>query len=154
MLARAAMRRPYHSEHQTGSCLKNAAQDHAATLEVTMIFLVQMLLVLTAMLWLVPVLTDNGVQVRGGFVKATLILLGIAFLDAGLWIGLTALTVFTNLIANFLTLGLVGLLVRALAYWLFGRMFPGCLYVRSYGSALGAAIIMTVASWGILHLIN
>jgi uncharacterized membrane protein YvlD (DUF360 family) len=119
-----------------------------------MLWLLQTLLILLAMLWLVPVLTDNNVRVRGGFLKGAFVLIGVSILEVVLWIGLTVITLFGDVLLNILTLGLVGLLVRGLAYLMVGRLCPGCLYVRDYWSAFGAALIMTVANWGIMHFIH
>jgi uncharacterized membrane protein YvlD (DUF360 family) len=119
-----------------------------------MLWLFQSLLVLAAMLWLVPVLTDNNVRVHGGFIKAALVLIGVSVFDVLLWTGLTVVTLFADVLLNFLTLGLIGLLVNALAYLIVGRLFPRSLYVRDYMSAFAAAAIMTIASWGITHFIH
>lgn len=119
-----------------------------------MIWLLQTLLILVAMLWLVPVLTDNRVRVQGGLVKGALVLCGVAVFDVVLWSGLTVITLFADVLLNWLTLGFVGLLVQGLAYLIVGRLFPSALHVRNYGSAFAAALIMTIAGWGITHFIH
>ncbi len=119
-----------------------------------MIWLIHVLLLLAAMLVLVPAFTGNGVRVQGGFFKAALLLVGISLTNSVLWTVLTGLTLFTNLLFNWLTLGLVELAVNGLAFLVVGRLFPGSLHVRNFWSAFGAALVMAVSAWGIPILVQ
>lgn len=114
-----------------------------------MILILQVVLLVLAWLVAVPALTGNNVSVRGGFFAGLLVLLLVGVANIALWSVLTVLTVGGTIVGNHLFFGLVGLLINGLAILCTGRLFPGVLYVRDYGSAFFAALVMTLASYGI-----
>lgn len=110
--------------------------------------LIRLALLVLTMLVVVPVFTGNAVSVpKGGFFRGLFAVLGVCLLNWGLWWVIALFTVGTSLVANWLLLGLVALLVNALAFSLTAKIAPSVLYVRDYGSAVWAALIMTIASW-------
>jgi uncharacterized membrane protein YvlD (DUF360 family) len=112
-------------------------------------FILEVVLLVLAMLVAVPALTGGNMRVHGGFFSGLLVLVIAAIVNVGLWFGLTLLTVGGTIVGNWLTFGLVGLLINGLAFYFTGRLMPSTLYVRSYGSAFFAGLIMTLASWAI-----
>lgn len=110
-------------------------------------FVVKAVLMTLALLVLVPVVTGGGVMVRqGGIFKGLFTLFIIACLNWCLWLVFALFTVGGALLVNWLTFGLVGLLINALAYKCTAKAFPEVLFVRSYGSAILASLVMTISS--------
>ncbi len=110
-------------------------------------FLITVVLQVLVLLLVVPAATSGGVAVRsGGFVRGVLALLVIGLLNLSLWFAITLLTIGTALIAQAITFGLVGLLINALAIKITGALMEDAFYVRSYGSAFIAAIVMVVSN--------
>ncbi len=103
-------------------------------------------LMVVAMLVFVPGFTADRVKVRGGFLAGLCALVVIGFVNAGLWVGLTLITVGGTLIGNIITLGLVGLLINGLAILFTSKLMPRTLFVRDYMSAFWAALVMALAS--------
>lgn len=118
-----------------------------------MIWLIQIALLVLAWLVAVPAFTGNSVNVRGGFFAGLLVMLLVGVGNIALWSVLTVLTVGGTIVGNHLFFGLVGLLINGLAILCTGRLFPGILYVRDYGSAFLAALVMTLASYGVHMLV-
>jgi uncharacterized membrane protein YvlD (DUF360 family) len=111
-------------------------------------FIVETILMLFVMLYAVPALTGGGVAVpAGGFLRALGALVVIGLLNTGLWTIITAFSIGGAILADYLTFGLVGLLVNALALLITARVAPSVLYVRSYWSAIGGAVVTTLASY-------
>lgn len=116
--------------------------------------LLRLFLMLVAMLVLVPAFTGGGVQVRsGGIFRGLCAMILICIVNWFIWVGFTALSLGLVIPLHFLTLGIVGLLFNALAFWATGKLFDGILYVRSFGSAFIAALVMTLASAVISHIL-
>ena len=117
-------------------------------------FLISIALQVLALLVVVPAVTGNGVAVRrGGFFRGLLVLFCIGLTNMILWFGLTLLTVGTTLLAQWLTFGLVGLLINALAIKVVGSVLNDAFYVRSYGSAFLAAIVMVLTNCAIRYFL-
>jgi len=115
--------------------------------------ILHVVLMVLAMLVAVPAFTDNGVKVRGGFLSGLFALVVVGCVNAGLWVGLTLITVGGTMVGNVLTLGLVGLLINGLAIMLTSKLMPGTLLVRSYMSAFWAALVLTLCSCAISMLL-
>lgn len=110
-------------------------------------FLLSIVLQVLVLLIVVPACTGQGVAVRqGGFLRGLLALICIGLTNMALWFVLAIVTVGMAVVAQFLTFGLVGLLVNALAIKATGSMLKDVLYVRSFGSAFYAALVMVVAN--------
>lgn len=106
------------------------------------------------LLLIVPACTSGGVAVRqGGLFRGLLAILLIGLLNVSLWFAITLLTVGTALIAQVITFGLVGLLINALAIRLTGAIMGDALYVRSFGSAFVASIVMVLSNLAIQHFL-
>lgn len=111
-------------------------------------FAIKAVLMTLALLILVPAATGGGVAVRqGGLIKGLFTLFVIGCLNFCLWLFFGLFTVGSALVFDWLTFGLVGLLINALAYKCTASVFPEVLYVRSYGSAFWAALVMTISSY-------
>lgn len=111
-------------------------------------FLITILLQVLVLLFVVPPVTSNGVAVRQGSVfRGILALLCIGLLNMALWFVLTIFTAGLAVVASWLTFGLVGLLVNALAIRVTAGLLGDVLYVRSFGSAFLAAIVMVVTNF-------
>lgn len=116
-------------------------------------FLLRVVLLVLTLLVVVPAATGNGVAVRrGGFFRGFMSLLVIGLLNLVLWAGFTLLTLGTAVLLNVLLCGLVGIVVHACAFWLTSRVMPDVLYVRGFGSACWASVIMTVVGFLINHV--
>jgi uncharacterized membrane protein YvlD (DUF360 family) len=110
-------------------------------------FLVSLVLQVLVLLVVVPAVTANGVAVRqGGFFRGLIALVCIGLTNMILWFLLTIFTVGMTVLLQFLTFGLVGLLINALAIRATGSALKDVLYVKSFGSALGAALTMVIAN--------
>lgn len=117
-------------------------------------FLISIALQVLALLVVVPAVTGNGVAVRqGGFFRGLLVLFCIGLTNMILWFGLTLVTVGMTIVTQWLTFGLVGLLINALAIKLVGKALNDVLYVRSYGSAFLAAIVMVLTNCAIRYFL-
>lgn len=117
-------------------------------------FLISIALQVLVLLIVVPAVTSNGVAVRqGGFVRGLMALICIGLTNMALWFILTIATVGLTVVFQFLTFGLVGLLINALAFKATAAMLNDVLYVRSFGSALGAALVMVLANCAIHHFL-
>ncbi len=115
--------------------------------------IIKVILTVLAMLVAVPLLTDGNVKVRSDFFGGLVTLLLIGVLNVLLWFGLTLVTVGGVVIANLITCGIVGLLINGLAISVTGKLLPEVLYVRHYGWAVVAGLIMTVVGYFIHHLV-
>lgn len=117
-------------------------------------FLISIALQVLVLLIVVPAVTSNGVAVRqGGFFRGLLALICIGLTNMALWFILTIATVGLTVVFQVLTFGLVGLLINALAFQATAGMLKDVLYVRSFGSALGAALVMVLANCAIHHFL-
>lgn len=117
--------------------------------------LVRLVLMVLVLLVIVPAATDGGVRVRNaGFFRALFTLLLVGLLNTGLWMLVGLSTLGVAILANVLLFGLIGLLINGTAFVLASEILPEVLYVRSFGSACWASLIMTVASMVINHQIN
>ena len=117
-------------------------------------FLISLVLQVLVQLVVVPAATGNGVAVRqGGFFRGLLALICIGLANLALWFGLTILTVGMTVLFQILSCGLVGLVINALAIQLTGAMLKDVLYVRSFGSAFFAGVIMMVCNYLIGHFV-
>ncbi len=117
-------------------------------------FLISIALQVLVLLIVVPAVTSNGVAVReGGFFRGLLALICIGLTNMILWFGLTILTVGMTVVLQFLTFGLVGLLINALAFKVTAATLKDVLYVRSFGSAFGAALVMVIANCAIRYFL-
>lgn len=111
-------------------------------------FLVTVILQVLVLLLVVPPATTGGVAVRqGSFFRGILALLCIGLANIALWSVLTIATAGLAVVASWLTFGLVGVLVNALAFRVTGGLFSDVLYVRSFGSAFVAAAVMVVSNF-------
>jgi len=117
--------------------------------------LIHVVLLLGALLWLVPRVTDGGVAVRqGSAFRGILALIAIALVNHIGW-HLLALAGIATVVptGTMLVAGLVAWLVQGVAFAIVGKILPGVIYVRSFGTALGAALTMTAASWLVMLLV-
>lgn len=109
-------------------------------------FFIALALKVVVLLVVVPAVTSGNVAIRqGGFFRGLLILLSIGLLNLALWPLLAIFTLGAILVAQMATFGLVGLVVNALAFRIAGAM-SDAFYVKNFGSALGAALTMSVAN--------
>lgn len=109
-------------------------------------FLISLVLKVVVLLVIVPAVTSGNVAVRqGGFIRGLLILVSIGIVNLALWPALAIVTFGMVLVAQIATFGLVGIVVNALAFRLAGAM-TDAFYVKNFGSALGAALTMSVAN--------
>lgn len=115
-------------------------------------FLLKIALLVLTLLVVVPAFTGGAVAVRrGGFFRGLVSLFVVGLMNFILWLVFALATAGVALVGNFLTFGLVGVLINALAFLATARSMPEVLYVKDYGSAFWAALIMTVAS-GLIHM--
>lgn len=118
-------------------------------------FVIKAVLMTLSLLVVVPVVTGGGVMVRrGGIIKGLFTLFVIACLNFALWLGFAVFTVGGAVLANWLTFGLIGILINALAYKCAAGVFPEVLYVRNYSSAFVASLVMTITSCLIAHFVH
>jgi uncharacterized membrane protein YvlD (DUF360 family) len=112
------------------------------------------LLLLAALLYVVPAVTDSGVAIRkNSVVRGFLALIVLALLNNIFWHVLVIAGVRLEMPLTLLSYGLVGWLAGSLGIFVTGRIMPGVLYVRSFASAMGASLILTLAGWVIAHLL-
>ncbi len=117
-------------------------------------FLISLALQVLILLVVVPAFTGGGVMVRqGGFFRGLLVLVCIGLTNSILWFALTLLTVGMTLVLQFLTFGLVGLLINALAIKCTSAALKDVLYVRGFGSAFAAALIMVLGNCAIRYFL-
>ncbi len=117
-------------------------------------FLIRLALMVLTLLVVVPAVTGGGVAVRrGGFFRGLLSVIVIGLVNMCLWFGITLLTLGTVLPLQILTFGFVGLLINALAFRATAAVMPEVLYVKSFGTAFGASLVMTIATWAINHFL-
>lgn len=77
-------------------------------------FVVKAVLMTLSLLIVVPVVTGGGVMVRrGGIIKGLFTLFVIACLNFALWLGFAVFTVGGAVLVNWLTFGLIGILINA-----------------------------------------
>jgi len=113
-------------------------------------FLISIALQVLALLIVVPAVTGQGVAVRkGGFFRGLLVLFCIGLTNLILWFVLTLFTVGMTLVLQYLTFGLVGLLINALAIKMTSNALDDVLYVRNFGSAFLAAVVMVLTNCAI-----
>ncbi|MCA9804526.1 MAG: phage holin family protein [Cyanobacteria bacterium HKST-UBA02] len=106
------------------------------------------------LLVLVPNVTGGGVAVRqGGLIRGLITVLFIGLVNVGLWVGLAMLTLGTALAVQVVTFGLLGIIVNALAIRVVGGILPDVLYVRNFGSAFSAAVVITICNFLIGYLL-
>jgi uncharacterized membrane protein YvlD (DUF360 family) len=112
--------------------------------------LIDLALLVLVMLFAVPALTGGAVAVpSGGFLRAFMAIVAIVLTNILLWFLISMASFGGAIIADFLTFGLVALVVNGAAFWLTAKFAPNVLFVRNFPSALGAALITTIASYGI-----
>lgn len=117
-------------------------------------FLIRLALMVLTLLVVVPAVTGGGVAVRqGGFFRGLLSLIVIGLVNLCLWFGITLATLGAVVPLQILTFGLVGLLINALAFKATSAVMPEVLYVKSFGTAFGASLVMTIATWAINHFL-
>jgi uncharacterized membrane protein YvlD (DUF360 family) len=108
------------------------------------------LLLLAALLYIVPAVTDSGVAIRkNSAVRGFLALIVIALTNNIFWHVLTLFGISLAVPTTLLTMGVVGWLASSLAIFATGRIMPGVLYVRSFATAMGASVVLTLAGWAI-----
>ncbi len=116
--------------------------------------LITLAALVVTLMYLVPPFTNNGVVINhDSAFRATLAYAGISLVNTGLWFALAVVVAIfgVNIAAGTLApvgilasiaLTFVPFLVNATAIFLFGRAFPKLLYVRSFGSALWASLLL------------
>lgn len=115
--------------------------------------LLTLVLQVLVLLIIVPAVTGGNVAIRqGGFFRGLLILVCIGIVNWMLWPILTIFTLGMVLVFQAITYGLVGIVINALAFRIAGGMSTS-FHVKSFGSALVAAITMAIANVGIHMLI-
>lgn len=108
---------------------------------------IHVLILMVALLWLVPRVTEGGVAVRRGSVfLGGLALLVIALANHVFW-HLMAATGFAAIPLTLVGGGVLGWLINSVAIRVVGAVLPGVLYVRSFGSAMGASLILILAGF-------
>lgn len=111
-------------------------------------FILRLFFMVISLLVIVPAATGGGVSLRrGGLFWGLVILIVQALVNSALWYTFAILTAGGVIVANLLLLGLVGLLVNGLAFVITGKLMPRHLHVESYGSAVWAALVMTIMSY-------
>lgn len=111
-------------------------------------FIIRLALMVLALLIVVPAVTGGRVAVRqGGFLKGLLSLFVIGLTNSALWFAFALLTAGGAVVINVLTVGILAVLVNALAFVLAGKFMPDTLHVESFGSAIWASVAMTFASY-------
>jgi uncharacterized membrane protein YvlD (DUF360 family) len=106
------------------------------------------LLLLAAMLYIVPAVTDSGVAVRkDSILRGLLALVVIALSNHIFFHALLIAGVTLAVPSTLLTIGAVGFLATALGIFVTGRIMPGVLYVRSFAAAMGASLILMIGGW-------
>lgn len=112
------------------------------------------LLLLAALLYAVPAATDGGVAIRkNSVVRGFLALIVIALVNNIFWHVLVIAGVSLALPLTLLTYGLAGWLAGSLGIFVTGRIMPGVLYVRSFATAMGASLLLTLVGWAIAYLL-
>jgi len=113
-----------------------------------LILILHVLLLLAALLYIVPAVTDGGVAIRrSSAVRGVMALIAIALTNKIFWHLTVLLGVHSTISSTLLTLGLIGWLANTLAIFLTGRIMPGVLYVRSFATAAGASLVLILAGW-------
>lgn len=114
--------------------------------------LIRIALMVLTLLIVVPAVTGGNVAVRqGGFFRGLLALLVIGLCNSALWFVFALLSVGGVIVANVLLFGLVGVLINALAFVGTSKLMPSTLYVKGFGSAFWASLVMTAASF-LIHM--
>lgn len=114
-----------------------------------------LLVLLPTMLVIVPTFTRGAVTVpAGGFIRGAMAVVAIVLVEALLWFGLIAATNGSVLLADYITVGLVGLAFNVLAIWALGRAAPSLLYVRNFLGSLVAGALMTLVLLGLNALLG
>lgn len=118
-------------------------------------FVLSTLVQVLILLFVVPSCTGGGVKIKGHqFLQGLLAVCLICLLNSALWIIISVMTVGMALIFQWLTFGVVGLLINALAIKLTGRVMGDAFQVRSYAAALGAAVILVLSNLAIQHFLS
>ncbi len=127
--------------------------------------LITLAALVATLMYLVPPFTNNGVVINhDSAYRATLAYAGISLVNTGLWFALAVVTAIlgVNMVAGTMVpveiligivLTFVPFLVNAGAIFLFGAAFPKLLYVRSFSSALWAALLLGVVTNLVLMII-
>ena len=111
---------------------------------------IHVLLMLAAMLYLVPAVTNSGVAIRqNSALRGILALVVIALINKIFWHLLAVLGIGLTVPSVLITAGIVGWLCNSLAIFTTGRLMPGVLYVRDFRMAMGASLILTLVGWAI-----
>lgn len=117
-------------------------------------FVIRVALMVLTLLIVVPAVTGSKVAVRqGGFLKGLLSLLVIGLINSALWFVFALLTAGGAVVINVLTMGILAVLVNALAFVLAGKLLPDTLHVDGFGAAVWASVVMTLASYAIHILV-
>ncbi len=117
-------------------------------------FVVRVILMVLTLLVVVPAATGGSVAVhKGGFFRGFFTLLSVGLLNMCLWLVFGLFTLGGAVLANYLLFGLVGLCINALAFKTAAWLMPDVLYVRNFGSAFWASLILTLASFFLNHLV-
>ncbi|MBU6452562.1 MAG: phage holin family protein [Cyanobacteria bacterium REEB67] len=112
--------------------------------------ILHMALLLIALLYIVPAATDGGVAIRrNSGLRGVLALVVVALANKIFWHVLTLSGIGLSIPLELFTLGVVAWLVNAICIFATGRIMPGILYVRSFGAAMGASLILILAGWAI-----
>ncbi len=112
------------------------------------------LLMLAALVYVVPAVTDSGVAIRkNSWVRGFLALIVLALANNIFWhlVIITGISLAVPL--AFLKTAVIGCLVGAVGISLIGKIMPGVLYVRGFAAALGASVTMTLVGWAISHFL-
>jgi uncharacterized membrane protein YvlD (DUF360 family) len=110
-------------------------------------FVIKIILLVLTLLVIVPAATNGNVAIRhGGLVRGLFVLFVIACLNNILWLLIIFATAGGIIPANWFTFGWLAILVNALAFKAVSKIAPNTLNVSSFGSAIFAALIMTIAS--------
>ncbi|MBK7747596.1 MAG: hypothetical protein IPP57_24125 [Candidatus Obscuribacter sp.] len=110
--------------------------------------LVQTLLLTLSLMFVVPMVTDGGVAVRrNSFFRGALGIVVLALGNKVLWHVLTVAGAMQAAPAVLFSFGIAALLVNAVVMIGIGRILPGVLYVRSFGTALGGSLALMLCGW-------
>lgn len=116
--------------------------------------IVQTVLLTLSLMYVVPAVTDGGVAVRrNSFIRGVLGLVVLALGNKVLWHVIVAAGAMSAAPATILTMGVVAWLVNAVVIFVVGKIMPGVLHVRSFGTSMGAALALMVCGWLITRFI-
>lgn len=110
--------------------------------------LLQTLLLTLSLLYVVPAVTDGGVAVRrSSFLRGALGLVVLALGNKVLWHVLAMMGAMHAAPTAVFTLSVVGWLINAVVIFCIGKIMPGVLFVRSFGTSMGAALVLMLCGW-------